>query len=84
MAVVGPHGLRSMLHLWHTMQVQLSLYRGTPLLRKRIPLGRYRRPVHPPRALPLSYAQGPMGVLGGWAISHGRGNPGTKPLRKPD
>ena len=29
----------------------------------------------PPRTLPLAYAQGPMGVLGGWALSYGRDTP---------
>ena len=26
-----------------------------------------------PKTLPQAYAQGPRGVLGGWAFSHGRG-----------
>ena len=40
----------------------LGVYRGTSLIRKRTPLGPYRRPM-------------PRGVLGGWAFSHGRGTP---------
>ena len=40
-------------------------YRGTSLIRNRLLLGPYRRPV--PR------------VLGGWAFSYGRGNPVQHP-----
>ena len=40
-------------------------YRGTSLIRKRIPLGPYRRPMS--RVL--------KGVLGGFAFSYGRGTP---------
>ena len=29
----------------------------------------------PPRTLPYAYAYGPMGVLGGWAVSYERGTP---------
>ena len=29
----------------------------------------------PPRTLPKAYAQGPGGVLGGWAVSYERGDP---------
>ena len=39
-------------------------YRGTSLMRKRNPLGFYRRPILVPRA-----------VLGVWAFSYGRGTP---------
>ena len=34
----------------------------------------YKKP-HPPRTLPYAYAQGPGGVLGGWAFSYERGTP---------
>ena len=30
---------------------------------------------HPPRTLPKAHAQGPRGVLGGWAGSYERGTP---------
>ena len=30
---------------------------------------------HPPRTLPYDYAWGPMGVLGGWAVSYERSTP---------
>jgi hypothetical protein len=30
---------------------------------------------HPPRTPPQAYFQGPMGVLGGWALSYGGGTP---------
>ena len=35
---------------------------------------------HRLRTLPQAYAQGPRGVLGGWAFSYGRGTPVEKGL----
>ena len=32
----------------------------------------------PPRNLQQDYAQGPMAVLGGWAVSYERGTPGVR------
>ena len=49
-------------------QREVHLYRGTLLIRKFTPLGRYRRPM--PR------------VEGGWAISYGRGTPVKQLIQK--
>ena len=60
-------------------EVRVRRYRGTSLIRKRTPLGPYRRPM--PR--------GTWGGPGGWAFSHERGTPvkciydGSKPTWPP-
>ena len=52
-------------YLTDSPQAEMRTRRGTSLMRKRTPLGSYRRPML--RVL--------GGVLGGWAFSYGRGTP---------